>query len=84
MSVPAKMTAIEISRFGPPEVLTPVILPVPAPGQGEVLIAVEAAGLNRGDIVQRQGRYPPPRGASNIPGLEVAGRVAAPGSRQLG
>jgi putative PIG3 family NAD(P)H quinone oxidoreductase len=77
--VPATMTAIEIAEFGPAEGLRPVERPVPGPTAGEVLIRVEAAGLNRGDIAQRQGRYPPPPGASDVPGLEVAGRVAALG-----
>lgn len=74
-----RMMAVEIARFGRPEVLTPVDRPVPAPSPGEVLIRVEAAGLNRGDAVQRMGGYPPPPGVSDIPGLEVAGRVAALG-----
>jgi putative PIG3 family NAD(P)H quinone oxidoreductase len=77
--VPTTMTAIEIAEFGPAEGLRPAERPVPKPGAGEILIRVEAAGLNRGDIAQRQGRYPPPPGASDIPGLEVAGRVAALG-----
>ena len=74
-----RMMAIEIARFGPPEVLTCADRPVPAPGPGEVLIRVEAAGLNRGDVVQRLGGYPPPPGITDIPGLEVAGRVVALG-----
>ena len=69
------MTAIEISRPGPPEVLQPVDRPRPEPHSGEVLIRVEAAGVNRPDIMQRQGKYPPPPGASDIPGLEVSGEV---------
>lgn len=76
---PERMTAVEIAGFGPAEVLRPVERPVPAPGPGEVLIRVEAAGLNRGDVTQRQGGYPPPPGVTDIPGLEVAGRVAALG-----
>ena len=79
MTVPERMTAIEISRFGPAEVLKPVEMPVPEPGAGQVLIRVEACGLNRGDIVQRLGGYPPPPGISNVPGLEVAGEVVALG-----
>jgi putative PIG3 family NAD(P)H quinone oxidoreductase len=74
------MIAIEISTPGGPEVLKPVERPTPEPAVGEVLIAVEAAGLNRGDLMQRQGYYPPPPGASDIPGLEVAGRIAALGA----
>jgi NADPH2:quinone reductase len=69
------MIAIEISAPGGPEVLRPVDRPAPAPGPGEVLIRVEAAGVNRPDIMQRQGKYPPPPGASDIPGLEIAGEV---------
>ena len=73
------MRCIEISEPGGPEVLTPVERPDPVPGAGEVLIAVAAAGVNRPDILQRGGRYPPPPGASDIPGLEVAGTIAAVG-----
>ena len=73
------MRCIEISTPGGPEVLTPVERPDPSPGDGELLIAVEAAGVNRPDILQRRGHYPPPPGASDIPGLEVAGTVAAIG-----
>jgi NADPH:quinone reductase-like Zn-dependent oxidoreductase len=69
------VTAIEISRFGGPEVLRAVERPVPEPASGEVLIAVRAAGVNRPDLLQRAGRYPPPPGASDLPGLEVAGTV---------
>jgi NADPH:quinone reductase len=69
------MTAIEITNPGGPEVLRPVERPIPEPGRDEVLIRVEAAGVNRPDIMQRQGKYPPPPGASDIPGLEVAGTV---------
>lgn len=76
---PERMRAIEIAGFGPAEVLTPVDRPVPAPGPEEILIRVEAAGINRGDVVQRLGGYPPPPGITDIPGLEVAGRVAALG-----
>jgi NADPH2:quinone reductase len=71
--------AIEISRFGGPEVLVPSERPRPAPQAGEVLIAVAAAGVNRPDSAQRRGIYPPPPGASDIPGLEVAGTVAETG-----
>lgn len=73
------MTCIEISSPGPPDVLKPAERPDPAPGPGEVLIAVAAAGVNRPDVMQRQGLYPPPRGASDIPGLEVAGSIEALG-----
>jgi putative PIG3 family NAD(P)H quinone oxidoreductase len=73
------MTAIEIARFGGPEVLVPAKRPVPVPAAGEVLVAVEAAGVNRPDVLQRQGGYAPPPGASDIPGLEIAGRIVALG-----
>jgi NADPH2:quinone reductase len=78
-NVPAVMTAIMIAEPGGPEVLTPAQMPVPVPGAGEVLIRVGAAGVNRPDVMQRQGRYPPPPGASGIPGLEIAGTVVAAG-----
>jgi len=73
------MRAVGIETAGGPEVLGVVEVPVPRPGGGEVLIAVEAAGVNRPDVFQRQGLYPPPPGASEIPGLEVAGTVVAVG-----
>src|SRR5207245_10259693 len=73
------MTAIEIARPGGPEVLRPMRRPVPRPARGEVLVAVAAAGVNRADTLQRQGVYPPPPGTSDIPGLEIAGWVAAVG-----
>ena len=73
------MRVIEISEFGGPEVLKLAERPTPVPGPGEVLIKVIAAGVNRPDIVQRYGRYPPPPGASDILGLEVAGHIAAKG-----
>lgn len=73
------MTAIEIREPGPPQVLRPVERPVPQPRVGEVLIKVTAAGVNRPDVLQRKGAYAPPPGASDIPGLEVAGVVAAAG-----
>ncbi|MGH6991137.1 MAG: alcohol dehydrogenase catalytic domain-containing protein, partial [Stellaceae bacterium] len=78
-ALPETMTAIEISAPGAPTVLKPTSRPVPKPGAGEVLIKVEAAGINRPDVMQRQGFYPPPPGASDIPGLEVAGKVVALG-----
>ncbi|MGE0256213.1 MAG: NAD(P)H-quinone oxidoreductase [Alphaproteobacteria bacterium] len=73
------MRVVEISAPGGPEVLTPATRPVPAPGAGEVLVKVAAAGVNRPDVAQRKGVYPPPPGASDIPGLEVAGTVVALG-----
>lgn len=75
--MPESMTAIEIAGPGGPDVLQPAERPVPQPGAGEVLIRVGAAGVNRPDVMQRLGTYPPPPGASDIPGLEVAGYVAA-------
>jgi putative PIG3 family NAD(P)H quinone oxidoreductase len=78
-SLPETMTAIAIPEAGGPEALQPVIRSVPQPGAGEVLIKVDAAGINRPDVLQRQGGYPPPEGASDIPGLEIAGRVVAHG-----
>ena len=69
------MTAIEISQPGGPDVLKPGERPRPVPGLGEVLIRVEAAGINRPDVLQRQGFYPAPPGASDLPGLEVAGEI---------
>ena len=79
MNLPETMTAIEISAFCPPEGLTPANRPMPQPAEGEVLIKVAAAGVNRPDVMQRQGGYPPPPGASDIPGLEIAGTVVALG-----
>lgn len=73
------MTAIAISAPGGPEVLQPTTRPVPQPGAGEVLIRVAAAGVNRPDVLQRMGFYPPPPGASDLPGLEIAGTVVAVG-----
>ena len=74
------MIAIEISSFGPPDVLKPVERSEPIPGDGELVIRVQAAGVSRADIMQRQGKYPPPPGASDIPGLDVAGTVHSAGS----
>ena len=79
MSIPAEMRAIEIKQPGGPEVLVPARRPVPQPGKGEVLIRVAAAGVNRPDVLQRQGGYAPPPGASDLPGLEVAGEIVAIG-----
>jgi putative PIG3 family NAD(P)H quinone oxidoreductase len=77
--LPAQMTAVAISKPGGPEVLIPEARPVPQPGPDEILIKVQAAGVNRPDVAQRSGAYPPPPGASDLPGLEVAGTVAAVG-----
>ncbi len=74
-ALPSTMTCIEIKEFGGPEGLVPTQRPMPEPGPGEVLIKVAAAGVNRPDVVQRQGNYAPPPGATDIPGLEVAGTV---------
>ena len=78
--MPDLMNAIAIAAPGGPEVLQPCQLPVPRPGAGQVLIKVAYAGVNRPDVIQRQGLYPPPPGASPIPGLEVAGEIVALGS----
>ncbi len=77
--VPEAMTVIEISSPGGPEVLVPATRPTPAPQAGEILVRVAAAGINRPDVMQRQGKYPPPEGVTDIPGLEIAGIVAAVG-----
>ena len=77
--LPETMTCIEIAEPGGPEVLTPATRPVPVPAAGEVLVKVAAAGVNRPDVLQRKGGYPPPPGASDIPGLELAGTVVALG-----
>jgi putative PIG3 family NAD(P)H quinone oxidoreductase len=76
-----RMRVVEIAGAGGPEVLRPARRPVPRPGRGEVLIRVRAAGVNRPDVLQRQGGYAPPAGASDIPGLEIAGTIAAVGER---
>jgi putative PIG3 family NAD(P)H quinone oxidoreductase len=78
-ALPAEMTAIAIRAPGGPEVLVPEKHPLPQPAAGEVLVKVTAAGVNRPDVVQRQGHYPPPKGATDIPGLEIAGEVVALG-----
>ena len=80
MTVPDSMTFIEVAQPGGPEQLRPARSPVPRPGAGEVLIRVAAAGVNRPDIQQRRGLYPPPPGASPHLGLEVAGEVVAAGA----
>ncbi len=77
--LPTTMTVIEINGFGGPEVLQPATRPMPLPSTGEVLIEVAAAGVNRPDVHQREGNYAPPPGASDIPGLEVAGTIIAAG-----
>ena len=77
--LPQTMTVIEARESGGPEVLVPGERPVPLPGADEVLIVVEAGGINRPDVLQRQGLYPPPKGASDLLGLEVAGAVVAVG-----
>lgn len=82
--LPDTMRAVEIAQSGGPEVLRPVTRPVPAPRPGEVLIRVEAAGVNRPDVLQRLGLYPLPPGVSDLPGLEVAGTVAALGEGVTG
>lgn len=74
------MRAIELNGFGGPEVLVWGEAPDPAPGHGEVVIDVVAAGVNRADLLQRQGKYPPPPGASEVPGLECAGVIAELGA----
>jgi len=78
-TLPVDMTVISISHPGGPEVLVPSTTPVPRPGADEIMIKVHAAGVNRPDILQRQGLYPAPKGASEIPGLEVAGVVVLTG-----
>ena len=78
-TLPTTMTAIGIRAAGGPEVLEPQQRPVPKPGAGEILVKVLAAGVNRPDVMQRQGLYPPPPGAPDIPGLEIAGEVVALG-----
>jgi putative PIG3 family NAD(P)H quinone oxidoreductase len=77
--MPETMTAVAITTPGSPDVLRAVPWPMPEPAAGEVLVRVEAAGVNRPDLLQRQGKYPPPPGASELPGLEVAGRIVAVG-----
>ena len=79
-TIPETMIAIGFDAPGGPEVLQPQTLPVPNPGAGQVLVKVAYAGVNRPDVVQRRGLYPPPPGASPIPGLEVAGEIVALGA----
>ncbi|MBC7951698.1 MAG: NAD(P)H-quinone oxidoreductase [Rhodospirillaceae bacterium] len=77
--LPESMTCVEISQPGGPEVLRPATRPTPQPGKGQVVIKVVAAGINRPDVLQRAGAYPAPPGASDLPGLEVSGTIAALG-----
>ena len=79
-SLPAQMTAIAIRAPGAADMLVPEQRPLPRPANGEVLVKVAAAGVNRPDVMQRQGLYPPPPGATDIPGLEIAGEVVALGA----
>ena len=78
--LPAQMTVVGISKPGGPEVLVPETRALPVPGPGEILVKVLAAGVNRPDVAQRSGAYPPPPGASDLPGLEIAGEVVALGA----
>ena len=82
--IPQTMTVVEITEAGGPEVLEPATRPVPEPRGGEVLVRVAAAGVNGPDIMQRKGLYPPPKGASDLLGLEIAGTVAAVGADVAG
>src|SRR5262252_2403177 len=79
ITIPTNMTVIAIRAPGGPEMLVPEARPVTQPGAGEVLVKVMAAGVNRPDVMQRMGLYPPPKGATDIPGLEIAGTVVASG-----
>ncbi len=79
-AIPDTMTAIAITEPGGPDVLQPQEVPVPQPGPGQLLVRVRAAGVNRPDILQRTGAYPPPKGASQLPGLEISGDVVAAGA----
>jgi NADPH:quinone reductase len=79
-ALPAQMTAIAIRAPGGPDMLVREDRPLPRPGEGEVLVKVAAAGVNRPDVMQRQGLYPPPAGATDIPGLEITGEVVALGA----
>src|SRR4051812_25595826 len=81
MTLPERMRAIDGSSFGGPEVLRLVEMPTPKPGPDEVLVRVAAAGVNRPDVLQRKGHYPPPPGVSAVPGLEIAGEIVALGER---
>ncbi|MEX2631619.1 MAG: NAD(P)H-quinone oxidoreductase [Tistlia sp.] len=79
-ALPETMTFIDLPSFGGPEALVPATGPLPKPGPEEVLVKVAAAGVNRPDVMQRQGNYNPPPGASPVPGLEIAGEVVALGA----
>ncbi len=79
-ALPSQMTVIAIRAPGGPKMLVPEQRPLPQPAAGEVLVKVAAAGVNRPDVAQRQGNYPPPKGATDIPGLEIAGEVVALGA----
>ena len=79
-TLPERMTIIAIRSPGGPDVLVPEQRPTPTPGAGEILVKVAAAGVNRPDVMQRMGLYPPPPGATDIPGLEIAGEVVARGA----
>jgi putative PIG3 family NAD(P)H quinone oxidoreductase len=79
MSLPARMTVIAITKPGGPEVLVPEERALPVPGATELLVKVAAAGINRPDVMQREGKYPVPPGASDLPGLEISGEVVAAG-----
>ena len=81
VSIPETMRAVQIARPGPPDVLEFVTVPVPEPGESDVLVRTVAAGVNRPDVLQRQGSYPLPEGASPLPGLEIAGEVIATGDK---
>jgi putative PIG3 family NAD(P)H quinone oxidoreductase len=83
-ALPKEMNVVELAGFGGPEVLKPARRPVPTVGSEEILIKIAAAGINRPDVLQRQGNYTPPPGASDLPGLEVAGTVAALGDQVKG
>ena len=83
-ALPLAMNVVEIAAPGGPEQLKIASRPVPEPGDEEVLVRVAAAGVNRPDVMQRQGRYPPPAGASDLPGLEISGEIAALGPKVSG
>ena len=80
MSLPHEMKVVEITRPGEADVLQPARRPLPAPGAGQILIRVAYAGVNRPDVLQREGKYAPPSGANPVLGLEFAGVVAAVGA----
>src|SRR5262249_17663682 len=79
-ALPTTMTAIGIKPAGGPDMLVPETRPLPVPSAGEILVKVAAAGVNRPDVMQRMGLYPPPPGAPDIPGLEIAGEIVAVGA----